>query len=312
MVQLLICTRHGMRVEFLRPDRVERARRDEQAELKGWSAVLTPTNGFQDGRVRLGLWGVPRSSATEIGKARFMGPPGWQVKEEENYEADEAPTEVEEEVPMLGRKRVLQPPVIMARSFSGGFLEICLTDGERELSDVAYVWVVPLSASSCCWNAHGALANSLPHPFHSFRIENTCGACMLSVDAPLDLDRFRVAGSDQIVLLGGTLAERLNGREVDFRGVRGVMRLLHELSELTRVPRAAVRVTVYMVVMKGCVGTPTMVVDYGMRPPATLGGAAATLAEEGFRRCYLAERMAPWCEGYAQHVEVCQVWVFLV
>jgi len=285
----------------------------------GRYAVLHHEGGFQDHeqRVRVRTWNAAECAGRWVSHARFVAPSEGSLREE--YDGDHSANDDDDDdddaappapkrakvvaaVQVLPRRRTLATPTPMP------FLELDLTDANPE--DVAYVWVVPLSASSCCWNAHGALANSLPHPFHSFRIENTCGACMLSVDAPLDLDRFRVAGSDQIVLLGGTLAERLNGREVDFRGVRGVMRLLHELSELTRVPRAAVRVTVYMVVMKGCVGTPTMVVDYGMRPPATLGGAAATLAEEGFRRCYLAERMAPWCEGYAQHVEVCQVWIF--
>ena len=64
-------------------------------------------------------------------------------------------------------------------------------------------------------------------------------------------------------------------------------------------------VSVYMLVMKGCLGVPTLVVDGGALPDGLLG-YSATIAMEGCKRCYLGERMAPWCLGYTQHIDVCQ------
>jgi hypothetical protein len=45
-------------------------------------------------------------------------------------------------------------------------------------------------------------------------------------------------------------------------------------------------VTVYMLVMKACLGVPALIVDGGTLPIG-LEGLSARLAEEGRRRCYL-------------------------
>jgi hypothetical protein len=152
----------------------------------------------------------------------------------------------------------------------------------------------------------------MPHAAHDFRIENTCGACRTPYE--LNLDAFRCvrrgkgATGDLIMMLSGTFAPCANRIQVDFRGVRSTDKMLQDWETLTGIGRAETSVSIYMLVMKACLGLPVLVVDDGITPPGLpKDGKSARIAAEGFRKCYLGTRTAGVCERYKQHIEVCQV-----
>jgi hypothetical protein len=155
------------------------------------------------------------------------------------------------------------------------------------------------------------LQRSIPHPPHTFRIENTCGACRTPY--ALDLSAYRClrpaaskgTTGELITMLSGTFAPCASRLQVDFRGVRSIAAMQRDWELITGVGPADTTVTVYMLVMKACLGVPALIVDGGTVPNG-LEGYSALLAEEGRRRCYLGERMAAWCAQYVQHIDVCQ------
>lgn len=150
---------------------------------------------------------------------------------------------------------------------------------------------------------------ALPHTAHSFRIENTCGACRTPCE--LDLSAFRClrrskgTTGDLITMLCGTFAPCANRIQVDFRGVRSIAAMCQDWELISSTRAQDTEVSIYMLVMKACLGVPALIVDHGALPPG-LNGQSAILAAEGSRRCYLSERMAAFCVNYTQHIDVCQ------
>ena len=85
---------------------------------------------------------------------------------------------------------------------------------------------------------------------------------------------------------------------------------------MTGLRRDETRFTIYMMVLKACigVGTQVMLMDGGgggliMRPVGEAlrpGSKSHGLMLEGKGKCYLGERMARWCWYNTKQLDVCQ------
>ena len=260
--------------------------------------VLQPSNGFADGGVRVRLWGADRCALTFV-----------KAEEEEDFDVeaalDAADAEEAEECRGGKRHRVMAPlpPPNKRQAVDAEWL-LDMTD-ECPDERVAYIWLLPTTASSCCCRS---ARSELPYPPHSFRIENTCGACRL--EEPLDRAWLRpfmieTQHAPLIATLSGTFAPcARHDMQVDFRGVRSIAAAATEWDALTR-GRAPVRLmTTYMIVLKANLGLPVLLVDEGALPPG-LVGEGARRARMGRGICFLAERMAPWCPDFTQNLDMC-------
>ena len=323
LLQIRIGTRLGVRLEAL-----TLAPEDAMAPaLRLGSVVLQPDNGFAASGVRVRSWRAPRCFMQRVTAARFQAPlrgePGYDASESESSEAENDDDDD-------GSGRLLAGLCARRRrtaAFSPGkrrrlmrdagdtdddedangdptfFFEIELPDEE----EVGYVWLLPLGPA--VQHVHGHAQETLPHPECGFRIENTCGSCLL--DAPMDMETVRplvttlpaasarrarrgVIGGELITTLSGTFAPCLNRQQVDFRGVRSAAAMMADWSAISGGVPAVVRLQLYMVVLKANLGQPVLLIDHGNVPDG-LTGKGATIATEGRKACYLAMRMARWC-----------------
>ena len=370
VVQLHVGTRYdGVRVEALS---VSRAMPTLDAIAP--YAVLRPENGFANGGVRVCRWGAPRchlaqrrarvrdpdaeydggaSSADEAMRMRRLLRRNAEEEEEDDDEADARPHRSRAPKRRRGSNNNNNKHVVV--------IELAMTDTDPD--EIVYIWLSVIGDAV-------RDARLLPHRAHSFRIENTCGACF-SPHA-LNLERYTrlfaaarppaekeagggrrmqrrrrgavaggapptlLAGADLITTLSGTFAPCTNHVQVDFRGVRSVRAMLGDWELISGLPARLTRTTVYMVVLKGCIGLPVLLFDHGMRPPdeddlrhrapnaattATTtnpiiitntnndGGMACGGGGGGGRPppCYLAQHLIPrYCLDFTQHMDVCQ------
>jgi hypothetical protein len=340
LVQLRVGTRDGVRMEMIHISEEGRA----AEHLRVGCLVLHAANQFRSGCARVRTWGVEQCRVTEVDAKRFRMP--LQRMEEAEYDGgssscsgDEAaeaegstkkrrrrtPSHHDPRKPRKkktvskragggggGRRRQAEAEAEAEAEEGGGWLELDMPDEEGGHA-VGYVWLMLLSPTpSNAGGGGGGSRTDVPHPGHAFRIENTCGACRTPHE-PLNLrllHRLRTARGatgDLITTLSGTFAPCTNRVQVDFRGVRSIREMQSDWELVSGVPSVRTDVTLYMLVLKACLGLPVLLVDYGAIPEG-LGeeGEGARIAAEGRGRCYLARRMAPWCEGFTQHVDVCQ------
>ena len=177
---------------------------------------------------------------------------------------------------------------------------------------VGYIWLLPMG-DYVARRVHGQ--EELAHTPHDFRIENTCGACILDESFDREwmkphmlrlLDGPAAASSSTpslIATMAGTFAPCVRRTmQVDYRGVRSVAAMTAEWRLLAG--RPAVRTQVYMLVLKANLGASVLIVDHGSIPDG-LTGVGAEIARDGCGICFLAERMSRWCDDFTQHVDVC-------
>ena len=315
--------------------------------------VLHHENRFQSQGVRVASWDAERSMARWVNRVRFCAPAmcwaGFEYDGDQGSGASSS-SEEEEECRTLNRKRtfaMMRPPDDDDEEeeeddddddegLNAARLEIDLTDSDPE--SVGYVWVVPIrDAAARAPDARRGSRCGIPHPERQFRTENSCGACHTQHELNLDALRCirqptpsslllllssprgsapsspgKTGMGDLITMLSGTFAPCTNRLQVDFRGVRSIERARDDWALMTG-GGEEMHMTIYMMVLKACLGSGALVVDHGMRPQSSReeetiqpGSKSYRLMMEGKGRCYLGERMARWCSYYTQHTDVCQ------
>ena len=251
MLQLVIGTRHGVRMEFVPVGCSSGSPAEEGLDF----ALLELARGFQGDTVRVRAWNAAACSAERVTLARFSMPldaAGWAYDGDlssSSSDNDDEPLAVTTMTTMTGlggSKRVraaaqdkdegaeearlvlmrlltmtpphkkMRRPLSATTTTTTRLVELELTDSTPE--DIGYIWVVPhtqhLSPQlSPRLRRRGAtlLRNQLPHPPQAFQIENTCGA--FHTEEPLCLASPSPAGRSRTAALahGGDLITMLSG-----------------------------------------------------------------------------------------------------
>jgi hypothetical protein len=266
--------------------------------------VLQPSNGFAQLGVRVRSWGADKCRLVRLAA---------EEEEEEEFDVEEAIVRIEEEESddderlrtICGKRCRAASPLSFARKRACyGEEEEWVLDMTDELPErVAYVWLLPSTEYAVCCS-RGQI--ELPHPPHDFRIENTCGTCML--EEPIHRAWLRPFIVDSrhtplITSVAGTFAPCVKrDMQVNYHGVRSVASMLQTWALLSKQPIAQTHV--YMLVLSANLGKPVMLVDEGTLPPG-LCGDGLQLAKEGRGICFLAERMAPCYRKFSQQLDVC-------
>jgi hypothetical protein len=205
-----------------------------------------------------------------------------------------------------------------------------MTDTDPD--ELQYIWLTVLGDAQ-------RDARMLPHPPHPFRIENTCGACIAPCGLALQLNELTLlfapqppcigsrrcattpppspsnnnGGGELITTLAGTFAPCTNRMQVDFRGVRSVRDMHTDWHLISGLPPSDTTITtVYMVVLKGCVGLPVLLFDHGRATPPSSSSTTTSMrlfdnTPHTVPPCFLAAHLVPhFCLDYAQHSDVCQ------